>query len=52
MTDKCKYSVFTKPSYKWFIFVTKILLASSATTLGTGGQSQATHTESFRRKAV
>ena len=32
MTDKCKYSVFTKPSYKWFIFVTKILLASSATT--------------------
>ena len=32
MTDKWKYSVFTKPSYKWFIFVTKILLASSATT--------------------
>ena len=32
MTDKCKYSVFTKRSYKWFIFVTKILLASSATT--------------------
>ena len=32
LTDKCKYSVFTKPSYKWFIFVTKILLASSGTT--------------------
>ena len=32
VTDKCKSSVFTKPSYKWFIFVTKILLASSATT--------------------
>ena len=51
MADNCKYSVFTKVingsylSQRFYLQVVRLLLR-------TGGQAQATHTDSFRRKAV